>query len=334
MARKPISRTLQLKPVQFTKQPPGEDEVTLVQLMRKLRDHCPTVGSRIWEQVVALADGTKVPQQCFFFNNYQDLDDDTLFFEVWSYEPGAIPLTLTPDPHQQNAVIDVRDDGEEDEREMIHISHVLVFGKSAIIESTRGAGGVIFIQRYLNRIAKDHVLGSHYRFYFTDAVSAGLRGEIERGKGAVGFTLGLSESVPNAESELLGMLSGVKSYMPSNGMMTVGWKSSDRLPTEKVIQAYDEAQAQDEIESVIIHLADGSSIRDMAKFKIKKTIEVEDVGGKNPNRGELAQKMLAYLEELCEPGADGNRMLNEFGALSDNENFIPAARRAKERKRG
>ncbi|MCX2709090.1 hypothetical protein [Pseudomonas sp. DCB_BG] len=332
MARKPISRTLQLKPVQFSPHQQGE-EVTLVQLMRELRDRCPTVGSRIWEQMVSLADGTKIPQQCFFFNNYHDLDDQTLMFEVWSYEPGALPQTLTPDPNQQNAVIDERD-GTDDSREMIQISHVLVFGKSAIIESTRGAGGIIFIQRYLNRLAKDHELGRKFSFYFTDAVSSALRGEIERGKGAVGFTLGLSESVPNAESELLGMLSGVKGYMPSNGMMTVEWKSKDTLPVDKVIAAYDEAQQQDEIDSVIIHLANGSSIRGLAKFKIKKTIEVEDVGGKHPNRAELSQKMLVYLEELCEPGANGKRILDEFGALADNEIFIPTARRAKERPGG
>lgn len=332
MARKPLSRTLQLKPVQFSPVPPDE-QVTLVDLMRELRNRCPTVGSRIWEQVVTLADGTKVPQQCFFFNNFHDLDERTVVFEVWSYEPGALPQTLTPDPHQENAVIDERN-GEEEAREMIQISHVLVFGKSAIIESTRGAGGLIFIQRYLNKLAKEHELGRKYSFYFTDAVSSGLRSEIERGKGAVGFTLGLSESVPNAESELLGMLSGVKGYMPSNGMMTVEWKSKDRLPVDKVIKAYDEAQQQDEIDSVIIHLANGSSIRGLAKFKIKKTIEVEDVGGKNPNRAELNQQMLVYLDELCEPGVNGKRILDEFGALADNEIFIPTARRAKERPGG
>jgi hypothetical protein len=330
MARKPISRTLQLKPVQFSPHKPGE-EVTLVDLMRTLRDLCPTVGSRIWEQMVALADGTRIPQQCYFFNNYQDLDEQTILFEVWSYEPGTIPQTLTPDPYQENAVIDERTEGEEDARELIQISHVLVYGKSAIIESTRGAGGINFIQRYLNRLVRDHQLGRKYNFFFTDAVSSGLRSEIERGNGAVGFTLGLSESVPNAKSELLGMLSGVKGYMPSSGVMTVEWKSKDRLPVEKVIQAYDEAQQQEEIDSVIIHLADGSSIRGLSKFKIKRTIEVADVGGKNPDRAELGHKMVAYLEQLCTPGRNGKRILDEFGALADNEIFIPNARRTKER---
>jgi hypothetical protein len=88
MARKPISRTLQLKPVQFSASRP-EDEVTLVDLMRELRDRCPTVGSCVWEQTVALADGTRIPQQCYFFNNYQDLDEKTIIFEVWSAVDGC-----------------------------------------------------------------------------------------------------------------------------------------------------------------------------------------------------------------------------------------------------
>ncbi|WPX21005.1 hypothetical protein RHM58_14755 [Pseudomonas sp. 10S4] len=186
----------------------------------------------------------------------------------------------------------------------------------------------------MNRLVKDHQLGRRFNFYFTDAVSSGLRSEIERGNGAVGFTLGLSESVPNAQSELLGMLSGVKSYMPSSGMMTVEWKSKDRLPVDKVIEAYDEAQQQDEIDSVIIHLSDGSSIRGLSKFKIKRTIEVADVGGKNPDRAELGHKMVGYLEDLCAPGRNGKRILDEFGALADNEIFVPTARRVKERPAG
>lgn len=332
MARKPISRTLQLKPIHFSQVKSGP-KVVLADLMRELRDRCPTVGSRIWEQMVRLADGTQVPQQCYFFNNFEELDDDTCVFEVWSYEPGAIPPTLTPDPHQANAVIDERAGAEGDEaRELIYISYVLVYGQAAVVESTRGAGGIMYIERYLNKLVRQFSLGRGYNFYFTDAVSSGLRGEIARGGGAKGFTLGLSESVPNTDSELLGMLSGVKRYMPSTGMMTVEWKSKDTLPTEKVIEAYDEAREQEEIDGVIIHLADGSSIRGAAKFKIKKTIEVTDVGGKNPDRAELMRKMLVYLEELCTPGDNGKRILDESGALADNEIFIPNSRRTKERK--
>ena len=334
--RKPISRTLQLKPIQFSELKDGND-TTLSGLMAVLAGELPTVGLRTDTTGVTLADMSVIPNQCTFFNNYQDLGDDTCLFEIWTYEPGTIPQTLTPDPSLENAVVDtvaLEVDEEGKTKEFIHISHVLAFGRCAIIESTRSTGGVHNIQRYLNKMARGIGLGRRGNFFFTDAVSSSLSKEIDRAGGASGFTVGVTSVDPNSKSELLGVLSGVRGYMPSSGILTVDWKSKDKLPTDKVIKAYDEAQQQEEVETVIIHLNDGSSIRGLSKFKIKKTVHVDDVGGKNPDRGELAHKMVLYLEELCTPGKDGKRILDESGGLADNEIFIPNSRRSKKREAG
>jgi len=347
---KPLSRTLQLKPIQFSPQKPGQ-ELNLVGLMDILHERLPTVGERTWTIGLTLEDTSFIPQLCYFFNNYQKLDSDTCLFEVWSYEPGLIPLTLTPDPSSLNAVIDTEAQaehegntesdeeegsaskvGEKKRPEFIEISHVLVFGGSAIIESTRHTGGVNYIQRYLNKKAKELELGRRSTFYFTDAVSAGLQAEIDAGGGAVGFTLGMSRAATDSENELLGVLSQVRSYMPSSGMLTVDWRSKDRLPTAKVVAAYAEAKDLDEIENVIIHLESGSTIRNLSKYKIKRTIEVADAGGKNPDRDELCRKMVLYLEELTALDPNGTRVLDDNGVLVNNEIFIPDSRRVKERK--
>ncbi|MER1087815.1 hypothetical protein AAA607_29245 [Pseudomonas aeruginosa] len=335
MARKPLSRTLQLKPVQFSKEIPGQ-EITLVHLMHQLSNMCPTVGQRMWTRTMKLTDGTVLPQYCHFFNNYQRLDDLTCVFEVWSFEPGAMPVSMVPDPSQPNAVIDLAqwDEGNNDGRELIHISHVLVYGKAAIIECTRGTGGVNSIQTYLNRLVRELGLATNNRFYFTDAVSASLQGEIRRGGGATGFTLGLSAAVANTKNPLLGMLSSAKNYMPNSGLVTIDWKSKTQLSTDAVIEAYNDAQNQSEIDSVIIHLKDGSTIRSLSKFKIKRNIEVEDIGGKNPNRDELVRRMVVYLNELLEPADQHRKVLDQTGALADNEIFIPNSRRDKKRNAG
>lgn len=334
--RKPISRTLQLKPIKFSELKDGNN-MKLSELMSLLASSLPTVGDRTDTTGVKLPDGTVQAQLCTFFNNYKALDEQTCIFEIWSYEPGVIPETLTPDPLQANATVDVvqsEDDSEENKREFIHIAHVLVFGHAAIVESTRNTGGVHNIQRYLNKMARHIGLGRRGNFYFTDAVTNKLSKEIDRAGGAVGFTVGVTSVDSNNKSELIGVLSNVRGYMPSSGLLTVDWRSKDRLPTSKVIEAYDEAQQQEEVESVIIHLSDGSSIRGLSKFKIKKVIHVSDIGGKNPNRGELAEKMVRYLDELCTPGSDGKRILDDSGALADNEIFIPDSRRSKKREAG
>lgn len=332
--RKPISRTLQLKPIKFSELKEGND-MTLTSLMAILSEQMPTVGDRMDETGLSLADGSFLPHLCTFFNNYQELDEDTCIFEVWSYEPGAIPETLTPDPSLVNAVVDSKiKEEKEDQKEFIHIAHVLAFGHAAIIECTRSTGGVHNIQRYLNKIARRSGLGRRGNFYFTDAVTKQLSKEIDRAGGAIGFTVGVTSVDSSNKSELLGVLSSVRGYMPSSGLLTVDWRSKDRLPTAKVIEAYDEAQQQEEVESVIIHLQDGSSIRGLSKFKIKKVVHVNDIGGKNPDRAELARRMVTYLEELCTPGADGKRILDESGALADNEIFIPNSRRSKKREAG
>ena len=350
---KPLSRTFQLKPIQFSPQKPGA-ELDLAGVMESLQARLPTVGDRTWT-IGLTTDTDFIPQLCYFFNNYQKLDAQTCLFEVWSYEPGLIPLTLTPDPNSLNAVIDseaiaalhededldgevegggVQDLEEKKRAEFIEISHVLVFGSAAIIESTRNTGGVSYIQRYLNKKAKEAGLGRSSTFFFTDAISGGLKEEIDQGGGAVGFTLGMSRGAVDSENELLDVLSQVRSYMPSNGMLTVEWRSKDKLPTDKVIEAYTEAQDLDEIEKLIIHLDSGSTIRNLSKYKIKRTVEVDDVGGRNPDRAELCRKMVNYLEELTTVNLEGKRILDDNGVMVNNEIFIPSARRVKERKKG
>lgn len=330
MAKKPIRRTLQLKPIQFSKDEKGDKR--LLDVMLKLNSMCPKVGNRLWAKNVVLDDGTLIPQTCFFFNNFNQLDERSCIFEVWSYEPGSMPVTLIPDLDLTNAEIDEKqwEETERDGRELIHISHVLVYGKCAIIECTRGTGGVNSIQQYLNALMKALAIPRTSRFYFTDAVSGSLQREIKRGGGAVGFTLGISAPKTQSKSPLLGMLSTVKSYMPSSALLTIDWKSKETLSSGKVIDAYNEALGENEIDSVIIHLKDGSSIRRMSKFKIKKNVDVADIGGKNPSHVELSTKMLDYLEELT-TADELERVLDENGALVDNEIFIPNSRRTSKR---
>ncbi|WP_367598035.1 hypothetical protein [Pseudomonas fulva] len=332
--KKTISRTLQLKPVKFSELKDDNDR-TLSWLMAKLADRYKTVGERTDETGITTTEGV-IPDLCTFFNNYKKLSEDSCIFEIWSYEPGLIPQMLTPDPNLPNAVVDsivvpANDEGGEPKREFINIAHVLVFGHAAIVESTRSTGGVNNIQRYLNRMARKSGMGRRGNFYFTDAVTKDLSKEIERAGGAVGFTIGVTSVDPNSDSALLGALSSVRGYIPSSGILTVGWTSKDKLPKDKVMKAYKDAQEQDEIESAIIHLGDGSSIRGMSKFKIKKLVHVDDVGGKNPDRNELKRKMVFYLDELRKPGSDGKRILDDSGVLADNEIFIPNTRRSKKR---
>ncbi|EIU4985881.1 TPA: hypothetical protein ACQGUY_006331 [Pseudomonas aeruginosa] len=340
--KKALQRTLQLKPVQFSK---PVDGISLYNLMVSLNDRCPIIRNRLHVKSLTLQDGTVIPQICYFYNNFEILDDTTCKFEVWSYEPGVMPHLLEPNPDLPNAVIPEElqqeaegnaevQDGEKDNRELIHISHVLVFGKSAIIECTRGTGGVHHIQSYLNRIMRDLNIPRPSNFYFTDAVSGSLKAEIDRAGGAIGFTLGMSTAVANAENPLVGMLSSAKQHMANSSMVTVGWSSKTKLDTNAVVQTYEQAQQQDEIESVIIHLKDKSTINSLSKFKIKRDVEVADIGGKNPSRPELWRKMLEYLEYLTTPDDDGNRILDETGALAGNETFIPLSRRNNKRAQG
>lgn len=116
-AKKGISRTLQLKPIKFSELKDG-NTMTLTKLMAIFAGAYPTVGSRTDTTGITLATGETIPQLCTFFNNYQALDDNTCIFEIWSYEPGTIPQTLTPDPNMANAVTDnIISDSDEEEHD-------------------------------------------------------------------------------------------------------------------------------------------------------------------------------------------------------------------------
>lgn len=313
--RKPLNRTLALKPIVFAK----DVDKKLAELIVEADDACETVGQRMMHDTVIGADGP-VNDQTYFYNNLECYENGGVFFELWSYVPGRMPAGFTPDVTAKNAMYDIAQivDAQGNAKELIQISHVLVYKNAAIVEATKGTGGTFLIEKYLNKLLRARCAKRPPHVALTTAISADLLSEIEQGGGAVSVSLGLTQAKGESDSKIAGLLSDAHSVFSRTELVTLNWSagSNSTLSAEEVVTEARTAK-DDNFDKIFIKLKHGS-IKGLSKYKITSPIEVRDAGGRNPDHAEVKDSMIAYLGRLLKPDAKGQRILDDEGNLINN----------------
>lgn len=284
--------------------------------MEEVFNQTPTIGDRIEQDGNIDSSGTFIPNLCYFFNNYGKYGNGAIYFEIWSYIPGSVPAGYIPDPKATNATFDISHflDPKGNPKEVIHISHVLLFGEVAVIEATKGTGGSGLVERYLNKIFKKYCKPRPPRVAFTVAMSTDLEREIEQGGGAVGFSLGITSPIAT-QNPIAGLLSSASSKLQSSDAVMLTWtaKGQSKLDVTEVVN---EARAahNDHFDDIVIKLKHGS-IRGLSKYRMQDKAEVDDLGGKNPDHAQLRDLMTHYLNKLMTPDSSGKRTIDASGKL-------------------
>lgn len=313
--QKSLNRTLALKPIIFAK----EIDRKLAELLIEADKACDTVGERMMHDYIIGPDGP-IPDYSYFYNNFDIYENGAVFFEVWSYIPGRMPAGFTPDLKAKNAMYDVAQlvDGNGNAKELIHISHVLIYKNAAIIEATKGTGGSYLIEKYLNKLIRERCAKRPPHVAFTTAISSDLLGEIQQGGGAVSISLGLTHAKPDKDNKVVGLLSDAHSVFSRTELVTLSWTagSNSTLSADEVVSEARTAK-DDELDKIFIKLKHGS-IKGLSKYKITNPIVVRDAGGRNPDHKEVKETMIDYLGRLLQPDAKGKRVLDDEGNLINN----------------
>lgn len=312
MKRKPLARTLSLRPVVFAK----EHDKNLAELLIEADKTCVSVGDRIRHDEIIGDQGPEVIQS-YFYNNFTTYENGAVYFELWSYVPGKMPAGFTPNLTAANAEYDIAQvlDQNGNPREIINISHVLVYKNCSIVEATKGTGGTHLIEKYVNKLLRARCAKRPPHVAFNTAISNDLFKEIEQGGGAVSISLGISAAQDQSENRIAGLLSGAHTVFSKTSMVALSWtaRSHETLDTEEVVTEARVAK-QDDFDKIFIKLKRGS-IKGLSKYKITEPIEVRDVGGKNPDHVEIRDSMADYFGRLITPNANGYRTLDEEGNL-------------------
>lgn len=312
MKRKLLGRTLALRPVEFAK----EYDKNLAELLVEADQACGAVGDRIMHDTAIGDQGPEVIQS-YFYNNFKVYENGAVYFELWSFVPGRMPAGFTPDLNAANAEYDVAQvvDQNGNPREIINISHALVYKNCSVIEATKGTGGTYLIEKYVNKLLRARCAKRPPHIAFNTAISSDLSKEIEQGGGAVSVSLGIAAAQDQPENKIAGLLSGAHGIFSKTSMVSLSWtaKSHATLDTEEVVTEARVAK-QDDFDKIYIKLKHGS-IKGLSKYKITEPIAVRDVGGKNPDHVEIRDAMADYFVRLITPDANGHRVLDEEGNL-------------------
>lgn len=287
--------------------------------MKEAVNACAKVGDRLMHDELISGDGKEVVQS-YFYNNFIEYENGGLFFELWSYVPGKMPAGFKPDLDAENAEYDIAQilDADGSPKELIHISHVLIFKNVAIIEATKGTGGTFLIEKYINKLLRARCKVRPPHVAFETAISSDLKKEIEQGGGVVSVSLGLASAQDIDGNKVAGLLSSAHTIFSKTELVTLNWsaqKNSVLDPDEVVTEA--RVAKGDDFDKIYIKLKHGS-IRGLSKYKITCPIEVKDAGGKNPDHKEIQSSMIAYLERLMIPDSDGKRVIDNEGNLVNN----------------
>jgi hypothetical protein len=230
-------------------------------------------------------------------------------FRLNSYTPGDASTGFVPDLTVTN--VDVRAfrvrDSEDRIIELLNTVHVLALGECLLIESAPNGGGATLVARYLNQVvrrvvAKTTPAGPGMSIPYlqlVDVASRGLRDEIRRGGGVKKLTLGLREQIDEAQDGTFGeVLTHTLGHVHGTKEVTVSWNAVDTLPEQQVIDAFQEAQDDEDLSKIVIELKHGGRITGLEQYKLNRRVSVPAIGGRTAQMPSMVGEMKSFMAEL------------------------------------
>ncbi|MCC5858604.1 MAG: hypothetical protein JJT90_10640 [Ectothiorhodospiraceae bacterium] len=232
-----------------------------------------------------------------------------------SYTPSEIPTSMPLDFSVKNVGLENTPimDRNGDERQLVHVVHAHIYNQVVVIESTRGAGNLDEVARYITEIARLFTSDNKYpRIHLNDVISKDLKSAIKAGGGAKAVELALSQPKTSSRSVYASSLISAKKAIGGTDSLVLKWenKSGSSLKIKDVEKAFDEAETYDEIDRISISLRNGETLY-LGKHRIKKTVVIPQVAGVGaPSADQVYNLLYDYLLDLIK-----NHVLTGDGQL-------------------
>lgn len=307
-----INRTILLKVVKFKPgkrkefSPPRIDDV-----LQQAWDQSESVETLLYPSGNNIAGDRR---RCFMVDGQSHKEGFS--FQFCTYIPNSFPPSVELDFSGKEVDIDaipVKDD-DGNPRQVVSVTHVLAFGQVLIVESVKGSGGTHLLEDYLNFIVRKVKGSKHPRPHLYDAVSRDLKASITHGGGAVAVDLSLVQPNVQEGSIYANTLTKVQEKISGTEQVLISWRSKAGLDSDEVLAAFNEAETNDALDRIVIHLNNGETIN-LSKYRIRRRVSVQSVRGNNPASSEMVMEMRSYLLSLMEPDDNGVAILTDDGQL-------------------
>lgn len=320
MTQSPIPRTLSLKRVHYAIGRRKEfQRPKLHLLLKEAVNKASAVKQRRY-----FHPADKEPKEadaCCLMSRYLTKEVGFLF-ELGTYVPGAAPLQLQADIDADAKEVDIQpfpitDPETGESREIVTAMSALALGDALIVESVKGFGGTSLLAKFLTYLVQTYANSDCPRIHLRDVVSRNLKDAIKAGGGVVELILDL-DSI-RAQEQISGrfgrQMKDLGNEIDGTELFRASFISTeDVLSDEDVIAAYSELDSDDGLDGVNLRLKDGSHLKELSRFKIKRRITVDGIQGRHPNRFQVEQEMWGFLKQL-QTLNDGKRVLTEDGVF-------------------
>lgn len=262
-------------------------------------------AATIWDRHYPRQDKIKPGKRCIFFREVPRPGKRALLFHAFSYVSGHTPDQAVFDAADATVSADPILTPAGQHKEIVERFAVIVIGETMIIESARVAGSALLAARAIRDIVRRSGDKTFPSLTLDDAPSlkfkqmAALHGGVKlvTARIAPGFVV-QPKTFGNSLETCLQKAFGVADARLT---ATVEVGANDEIDADQVEALLDESEAQTGLSGITVQFHEGGSLSDLASYREKLSIEVQQVRPGVPAINEIETAMVDYLTKLVTP---------------------------------
>lgn len=314
--KKETTRVIHLRTVSYgPRQPDDFEPEPIDELLKKVVSNLGTAEGSLEPR----PEKSKRNERHHFISDFRVRSGAGVSFLFCAYTPSEVPQSFdTTHLTKKNvdlAAMHIRDE-DGNQRQLVHICHVLAFGHVVITDSGSGTGGAGALRDYLQKLFRREISSEFPVLGLTDTVGRSLEKEIRRGDGVRSVQLDLTQ--PSTQDgaqfgkELTDMQDLIGRTQKVRFIADAG--AEDVLEEKDVIQAYHECETNEALSGIKVSLHTGETIT-LDKHLIKRPAKVGlDAAGQIRSES-LIKAMIDYLFDLMKKHDGDDPVLTPDGKV-------------------
>lgn len=311
-----INRTLLLKRVTqvHSERYPALPAVALHTAMAAVFNGCQTV----WDRHYPRRDKVKPGKRCVFFQRV-NRQGNAVLFHAYSYTAGLTPDQAVLDDLQEQISAEpiVSEDG--DPVEIVERFAVIVIGEVMIMESARVSNSGPLAIHAMRDMIRRHYMPRHPNLGLEDAPTLEFQRMADLHEGVKSVTARLHSgfnAAPNTFGDALENLISGRGFNDPKITATIEASGDGELDVDTVEAMLEESEAGTGLSAITIKFRDGTSLGDLAKYRERKSISVQEVRAGVPAVTEIETGIVDYLRSLAVADDAGFQLITQDGMFT------------------
>lgn len=277
-----------------------------------------TNAETVWDRHYPRRDKVAPGKRCVFFERVEREGIATVF-HAYTYTAGHTPDQVVFDELAARITADPIVDAQGDHKEIVERFCVLVFGHAMLIETAQVAGSSTLAIRAIRDLIKRHHLPRCPVLELQDAPAVAFQQLVQMKGGVESVTARLNIGF-NAEPDTFGsalenLIAG-KGFPHAKITATVQAPDNEELDVDEVESILSESENGIGLSGVTIKFNDGTFLNEIASYREKRSIEVQQVRAGVPAVLEIETGLIDYIRALVTAAPNGFRLLDDNGRFT------------------